>query len=110
MWSVNLKSMMTLWGIALLIFLICLPLYLRKIRKNYFYGFRIPKAFESDGNWYKINRFGAGAMMWWAIAVAVWGILAYFIPPRDAQLFTTIGLVSAFIPILITIIYARQLD
>lgn len=55
---------------GLLLVLISLPLILRKVAMNRWYGVRIPKAFASEANWYAINAVGG---RWMAMAG---GILA----------------------------------
>ena len=48
-------------GIVFIAFSI--PLVKRRVKMNYLYGFRIPKAFESEENWYGINEYGAKQMI-----------------------------------------------
>jgi hypothetical protein len=59
------KTAITLAAVGLLVILVSLPLFFRKIGKNPVYGFRIAKAFESDENWYRINQHGARGMILW---------------------------------------------
>ena len=39
--------------------LVSIPLLFNRIGPNWFYGVRIPKAYESTEMWYKVNRLGA---------------------------------------------------
>jgi uncharacterized membrane protein len=39
--------------------LVSVPLLLDKIGPNWFYGFRIARAYKSTEMWYKVNRIGA---------------------------------------------------
>lgn len=68
--------------IGLVYIAISIPLVLRRIGMNGAYGVRIPKAFESEANWYAINHYGG----WWLIAagaaLCVVGVVALRVPPR----------------------------
>lgn len=48
--------------------LLAIPLMLRKVGMNRWYGVRIPKAFASEANWYAINAVGG---RWMAVAGGV---------------------------------------
>jgi hypothetical protein len=57
--TVNAKSPVTFACLGFILIAVSIPIYLGKINMNCAYGFRIRKAFESDENWYLINRYGA---------------------------------------------------
>jgi hypothetical protein len=65
---------------AALFIAICVPLILKKIPPNIWYGFRIPKAFRSDENWYLINAYGGKALTLWSLPLLVTGVLKFFVP------------------------------
>jgi len=105
---------------AALIIGISIPLYLGKVKKNRWYGVRIPKAFTSDDNWYKINRYGGKRMIIWSIPLAVLGIATLFFPfagHTDGHSHMGIPLLLVYghapmivlIPIVEILIYARKL-
>jgi len=86
---------------GLLFVLLALPLILRRVAPNRWYGVRIPKAFASEANWYAINEVGgrwmAGAGGVLALAgacVLLWppatiaGILIASLAPVPLVLFT----------------------
>lgn len=98
-------------GIALLltgalIILLCWPLLKDKIKPNALYGMRVPKSFESEENWYKINRFGAKQMMLWAGAMMAFGVLSFFLPLKENQGLTAIVAVA---PALFMLVPAIQI-
>jgi hypothetical protein len=68
---------------ALLIIGISIPLVKRKIKMNSWYGVRIPKSFESEENWYKINVYGGKELIIWSIPIILSGIICFFIPIND---------------------------
>jgi hypothetical protein len=100
-------------GTGLLFILISLPLLKGRIPMNHFYGMRIRRAFESDENWYRINRYGARQLILWSIPVILTGILALFIKFDDADnlpvLFLLAPAVAAITSALITYRHARTL-
>ncbi len=81
--TVNAKTAVTLVCLGFMLIAVSIPLYLGKIKMNCFYGFRIRKAFESEENWYKINRYGAKVLMWWSVVIVAMGIACLFIEPQS---------------------------
>lgn len=57
------QSWFVLLRIPLILTVLCVPLLLRIVPPNAWYGFRTPSAMESPENWYHINRLGAGLMI-----------------------------------------------
>ncbi len=72
---------MVLMGLGLLIALISVPLLLRAVPPNRWYGVRVPAAFVSSENWYAINEFGAKRLMGLALALVVLGLVALSLSP-----------------------------
>jgi SdpI/YfhL protein family len=72
--TVNAKTAVTLVCLGLILIGVSIPLFLGKIKMNCVYGFRIRKAFESEENWYRINRYGAKALMGWSVIIVAIGI------------------------------------
>ena len=46
-------------NLGVIIFIISLPLMLRKVPMNQTYGIRIKAAFKSEASWYEINAYAA---------------------------------------------------
>jgi len=92
---------------------VCVPLLRGKIRRNGFYGIRIPKSFESDEVWFKINRYGAEQMIIWAAIMMAVGIGAMFLPLRDSQAlaswFGITVVLSLLVPVFQIFRYSKQL-
>ena len=65
-----------------------IPLLYDKVKMNQWYGMRTKKSFESEENWYRINRYGARLMIWWSIPLFVAGVAALFLPLRGNHLLT----------------------
>lgn len=107
--SVNVKTAVTLACLGLIVILVSVPLMLGKVKMNSAYGFRIRKAFESEENWYKINRYGAKAMICWGVVVIFIGMVCLFISPQLVLTVAKIGFILVFVPIVQTLYYARRL-
>lgn len=69
---------------ALVMVLISVPLIRGRVAMNKTYGIRIPKAFESEANWYTINKFGGGVLAVCSIGFAAAGLLFLSIKPAPA--------------------------
>ena len=109
MWTINEKTFITLTVLGVVIILISIPLYLGKVKMNGFYGFRISKAFESEQNWYLINRYGAKALMLWAMILMTVGIICLFVQPQHVLNTAKAGFISIVIPIMLTIAFGRRM-
>jgi hypothetical protein len=70
-------------AVALVLIGVSIPLVMNKIKMNSFYGVRIPKAFLSEENWYKINAYGGKQLIIWSIPVIISGIVSFFIPLNE---------------------------
>ncbi len=91
---------------------LCIPLLKRKIKMNYWYGFRISKSFMSEENWYDINAYGARAFIVWSIPMILIGFSCFFIPLNDTtSLIFGVGPITLFttIAIIQTLLYAKRL-
>ncbi len=104
-------------GVAVLLIAVSVPLIHRRVKMNNFYGVRIPKAFESEENWYKINEYGGRQLVLWSCVLAFSGVVTFFLPfgptekPGD-----TLVLIAALMPLLVLVpaivqilLYARKI-
>jgi uncharacterized membrane protein len=106
--SVNEKTAITLVCLGTVVILVCIPLFLGKVRMNSVYGIRVRKAFESEENWHTINRYGAKVLMCWAIAVMILGITCLFIEPQSVLTVAKAGFISIVIPIIQILFFAKR--
>ena len=70
---------------ALVIIVVSVPLVKHKVKMNRLYGIRLPKAFESSANWYRINAYGGRQLIVWQIPVLLAGVVCLFIPMQTMQ-------------------------
>ncbi len=69
-------------GIALLIAGLSLPLILRKVPMNPFYGVRFRQSFQSQEAWYAINGYGGKALLIASIPILLVGLYGLFFTPK----------------------------
>ncbi|MGF2616506.1 SdpI family protein [Rossellomorea vietnamensis] len=82
--------------VAILCIGLSIPLYLKKVKMNYFYGVRFPSSFQSEEAWYKINKYGGLMLMIWSVPELLFGIVLIFLPTVKEPL----SVIIAFSPIL----------
>lgn len=101
---------------GVLFILVGIPLVLKKIPMNSLYGFRISKAFDSEKNWYEINRYGGRQLIRWSLLLVAIGVLYFAYPMDDARSGSSHTLL-AVLPVLIcpgvaivkTLLFSKQL-
>jgi len=109
MTSASVKAAATLAILAGIVFAVVLPLYLGRIGMNPVYGIRIRKAFASEENRFRINRYGAGALMLWSAAVAAAAVACLCLPPDCVLTFAKASFLSIVVPLAAVILYGRKL-
>ena len=57
-----------------------IPLIKGTVKMNRVYGVRYKKAFESEENWYKLNRYGGRLLAYWSVLFMAVGAVCFFIP------------------------------
>ena len=91
-------------GVAVLLIAISIPLIQRRVKMNHFYGVRIPKAFESDENWYKINEYGGRQLVLWSCVLALLGVVTFFLPlGTEEKPNETMIIISALMPLIVLV-------
>ena len=95
---------LVLGGAAIIV--VSLPLLKDNIKPNALYGVRMAKSFESNENWFKMNRYGAKQMILWAAIMMLCGIVAFFLPMQHN---VTLAVIFAILPVLLVVIPAIQI-
>jgi hypothetical protein len=100
-------------GIGILTAAISVPLVLRMIPRNRFYGIRIPKAFKSDPNWYDINAYGGKLLLVYGVLLTGFGLVGRDLAPSPTSIWMAafiVGPLLLIFPILMLIsAYAKQI-
>lgn len=85
---------------GLVIIGISIPLIFRRIPMNHFYGVRLPRAFESDANWYAINTYGGRILVAAGGAICLLGIGTWLISPSSSTTITALSVAPVVIMLL----------
>lgn len=86
--------------VGLLLIVLSIPLISSKVSRNALYGVRIGKSFESDENWYAINKYGGKVLIVVGIITAVLGVSYIFI----GDVSNTLDIILSFLPIIIILL------
>src|ERR1700685_2478935 len=68
---------------GLLLAAISIPLILRKIGPNPWYGFRVRKTLDDPAVWYPVNAYSAKRLLAVGLASSVTAVLLFFVPDLD---------------------------
>jgi uncharacterized membrane protein len=109
MLSVNVKTAVTLAILGSVVLILLIPLYRGKVKRNPVYVIRLRKAFESEENWYKINRYGAAALMYWATFIIIMGIVCLSLPSQFVHTIAKFGILLIIIPLIQILRYGKKL-
>ncbi|GAA5482720.1 SdpI family protein [Haloferula sargassicola] len=103
-------------GAGLLVALVAVPLILKKVPMNRWYGVRFPQSYRSDRLWYEINRHGGGYLLGTSLAWMTYGVCGLVEPgiwnenaPRYAFFGMVVMVVSTVAGTIASYLKARQL-
>lgn len=96
-------------GFGLLLSVLAIPMILRKIKPNPFYGFRVPKAINNPEIWYEINAYSGYWFFATGLVSAVMAAVVYVLPGLDNASSSLIqaGVVFALLTIGIVMSFRR---
>ncbi len=104
------SSVTTLMG--LLFFVLSLPLWLRLVPMNSFYGVRLPSTLTSYQRWYAVNAVFGKYLFWWSLMVIAAGIAGFYQLPRHLDAYPwaaiTLTLVAVAASVVATLWWMRQ--
>ncbi len=96
-----------------LVALFSVPLALRMVPMNRFYGIRTAKAFSSEDNWYAINAYGGKLLLVYGLLVLAFGVWGQgFAPPPTSPwtaLYVAGPLALVLVVLLVVNAYSRKL-
>ena len=98
--------------LAFILICISIPLVKGHVSMNKFYGIRFKKSYESEENWYRINKYGGRQLILWSIPLGLFGIISFFLPVSESPLLYLISILAPFIvliPCVTSYLYARKL-
>jgi hypothetical protein len=98
--------------VGIVLFFINLPLALRQVPMNQWYGIRIRAAFESDQRWYDINAFGGRQFAIWSWLMTAFGVTGFFVSSAhfDAYAYGSLGaaILAITIPLILILRWSRK--
>ncbi|MBN2390677.1 MAG: SdpI family protein [Anaerolineae bacterium] len=81
---------------GLLLMGLSIPLLLRRVKPNWWYGFRTPKTLDDECIWYESNAYAGKWLLIASIIHTVVSLVLYFVPAFRANLLvyaTTCGII-----------------
>lgn len=106
--------MVTVAALAGLGVLMAVPLALRKIPPNRWYGFRIPKTLKDENIWYDANAFFGRGLIYGSLVSVGAIFLLYAIALPEPDLFFKLSLLMLVVPsgaaVIATLIRIRHMD
>lgn len=72
-----LLSYIVVWGLCIGL---ALPLMLRRVKPNYWYGFRTRKTLSDERIWYEANAYTGRLLLWLGILGILATVSLYFVP------------------------------
>jgi len=97
---------------GLLLVGLSIPLLLRRIKPNYWYGLRVRKTLSDERIWYESNAYMAKWLLILGVIHAVVSLVLYFIPAFRASLNTyaiTCAIIFMIVFILVIVLSFRHL-
>lgn len=97
---------------GIVIMLSSIPLIRRKVPMNFYYGVRIPAAFESDEHWYDINEYGGRLFLLWGVLIVLLSGLGFATPKQHWKTFSILALIPIIGGVALVVVqvlrYARK--
>ncbi len=93
---------MLLVGVRL--FFVSLPLAMRKVPMNRYYGVRTPLAYKSDKNWYDMNAYGGKQLAIWSWLIIAVGAAGFFVPRRLLHTYDFWAVLSVVVVVLVALL------
>ncbi len=92
---------------ALLVIGLSVPLIKRKIKRNQWYGVRIPEAFKSEERWLELNEYGGRLLLYWGILLGLTSMVGLTLAERYwiVYSFSALGVILGGLGIVVLLIF-----
>jgi hypothetical protein len=87
-------------GSGLFIFLLGIPLILRRVPPNAYYGVRTKASLTSEADWYRINSIGGRYHAVSGFIIFIVGIVGFFLPVSVGVTYSISAGVAAFLALI----------
>ncbi len=98
--------------VGLLLAALSLPLWLRLVPMNSFYGVRLPSTFTSDKRWYEVNAVFGKHLFCWSLTIIAAGIAGFYQLPRHQDAYSwaalTLILVGVAASVVSTLVWMHR--
>ena len=98
--------------VGLILAAVSLPLWLRLVPMNTFYGVRLPSTFVSDVRWYEVNAVFGRHLFCWSLSVIAAGIAGFYQLPRHQDAYSwaaiTLMLVAVAASVVSTLVWMHR--
>lgn len=99
-------------GAGMLLFVLSVPLWLRLVPMNSYYGVRLPSTFASEARWYDVNARCGRHLFGWSVAIIIAGIAGMYQLPRHQEAYAwaamMLSLVAVAASVVATLWWMRQ--
>lgn len=97
---------------GLLLTALCVPLWLRKIPPNGWYGVRIPASFRSDEAWYELNAYGGRLLTLGGVILAALGAAGFWLHEEQLEAYAyavlAATMVVTLVPTILVVLRGRR--
>lgn len=95
---------------GVIMLLLAVPLALGKVRRNLYYGVRLPESFRNERAWTEINRHGGMQLIAFSLLLIAFGVMIFFVAPtgRWTTVLAAAAPAAVLLPALATWRYARR--
>ncbi|MHB1081653.1 MAG: protein kinase domain-containing protein, partial [Prosthecobacter sp.] len=98
--------------VGLVLATVSLPLWLRLVPMNSFYGVRLPSTFSSNERWYDVNAVFGKHLFFWSLTVIAAGIAGFYQLPRHQDAYSwaaiTLTLVAVAASVMSTLVWMHR--
>ena len=79
-------------GLGLALASLSVPLMLRRVPMNRWYGVRTRKAFASEANWYELNEYGGKLLLGLGGGLLLVGLVGFWVAPEPNSVWAAVFL------------------
>jgi hypothetical protein len=97
-------------GLGLALAAVSVPLILRRVPMNRWYGVRTRKAFASSENWYELNEYGGKLLLCLGGGLVVFGLIGFWVAPAPDSVWAAVYLVVPLLGLVPVIALIRARD
>jgi uncharacterized membrane protein len=90
-------------GAGLLLVGISIPLIQRRIKPNYWYGFRTRRTLSDAALWYDVNTYAGRRLLVSGFITSIAAVVLYFIPSLTVDGYALLMAIFALIPLIIAV-------